>query len=366
MKALILVGGFGTRLRPLTLSVPKPIVEFANKPSIIHQLEALKAVGVDEVVLAVNYQPELMSACMNEWSKKLGMKVTYSLETEPLGTAGPLALAANSLNTDVNGNPSDEPFFVLNSDVICPFPFEKFLAFHRAHGQEGTILVTEVTEPSKDGVVVADETGKIQRFVEKPQVFVGNKINAGIYIFNPSILKRIKVEPTSIEKQIFPAMASEGQLYSMVLDGFWMDIGQPKDFITGTKLYLNYLAEAKPELLHTGDGIIGPVLVDPTAKIGKNCTIGPHVSIGKGVVIGDGVRIKGAVLLDGSRVGDNSFVDSAIIGWQSHLGKWNRTQNTTVIGQNVKVKDEVLINGARILPHKDIDSSIYVEGTIVM
>jgi len=366
MKALILVGGFGTRLRPLTLSVPKPIVEFANKPSIIHQLEALKEVGVDEVVLAVNYQPELMSSCMNEWSKKLDMKITYSLETEPLGTAGPLALAAASLSTDRDGNPSSDPFFVLNSDVICPFPFQKFLEFHRNHGQEGTILVTEVAEPSKYGVVVADDNGKIQRFVEKPQVFVGNKINAGIYIFNPSILKRIKVEPTSIEKQIFPAMASEGQLFSMVLEGFWMDIGQPKDFILGTKLYLNHISEAKPELLQKGPGFIGPVLVDPSAKIGQNCTIGPHVTIGKGVVIGDGVRIKSSVLLDSSRVGDNSFVDAAIIGWQSHLGKWCRTQNTTVIGQNVKVKDEVLINGARILPHKDIDASIYEEGRIVM
>jgi len=359
MKALILVGGFGTRLRPLTLTVPKPIVEFANKPSIIHQLEALKSVGVDEVVLAVNYQPELMSSCMNEWSKKLDMKVTYSLETEPLGTAGPLALAEKSLSTTRDGEPSTEPFFVLNSDVICPFPFKDLLAFHRAHGREGTILVTEVSEPSKYGVVVADDTGKIQRFVEKPQVFVGNKINAGIYIFNPSILKRIKVEPTSIEKQIFPVMASEGQLYSMVLQGFWMDIGQPKDFIIGTRLYLSYLHEQKSELLHKGVGIIEPVIMDPTAKIGKNCTIGPHVTIGKNVVIGDGVRVKSSVLLDNSRVGDNSFVDSAILGWQSQLGKWNRTQNVTVIGQNVKVKDEVMINGARILPHKDIEASIY-------
>eukprot|EP01117_Protostelium_nocturnum_P020695 TRINITY_DN9445_c0_g1_i1.p1 TRINITY_DN9445_c0_g1~~TRINITY_DN9445_c0_g1_i1.p1 ORF type:complete len:359 (-),score=116.18 TRINITY_DN9445_c0_g1_i1:197-1273(-) len=354
MKALILVGGFGTRLRPLTLSYPKPIVEFANKPSIIHQIEALVKVGVNEVILAVNYQPELMSACMTEYENKLGIKITYSRETEPLGTAGPLALAGHLLR-------DGEPFFVLNSDVICPFPFADFLKFHKSHGAEGTILVTEVAEPSKYGVVVADDNGKIERFVEKPQVYVGNKINAGIYIFNPSILDRIEIKPTSIEKEIFPAMASQGQLYAMTLEGFWMDIGQPKDFILGTKLYTSYLDEKNPSLLLKGEGITGPVLVDPSAVIGKNCVIGPHVTIGKGVVIGDGVRIKSSVLLDGCKIGDNSCIDSTIVGWQSHLGKWCRTQNTTVIGQNVKVKDEVFINGAKILPHKDIGESIYTD-----
>jgi len=200
MKALILVGGFGTRLRPLTLSVPKPIVEFGNKPSIIHQIEALVKIGVNEVILAVNYQPESMSACMSAWEKKLGIKITYSHETTPLGTAGPLALAKDLLN-------DGEPFFVLNSDVICPFPFGDLLAFHKKHGKEGTIMVTKVDEPSKYGVVVANEEGKIMQFVEKPKIYVGNKINAGIYIFNPQILDRIELKPTSIEKEIFPKMA---------------------------------------------------------------------------------------------------------------------------------------------------------------
>ncbi|KAJ8301458.1 hypothetical protein KUTeg_020445 [Tegillarca granosa] len=159
MKALILVGGYGTRLRPLTLSCAKPLVEFGNKPMLLHQLEAL----VD-----------------------LGVKISMSLETEPLGTAGPLALAKDYLMQD------NEPFFVLNSDIICDFPFKEMVKFHKHHGKEGTIVVTKVDEPSKYGVVVYDyENGRIQKFVEKPQEYVSNKINAGMYIFNSSILQRI-------------------------------------------------------------------------------------------------------------------------------------------------------------------------------
>lgn len=359
MKALILVGGFGTRLRPLTLSVPKPIVEFANKPSIIHQIEALVKAGVNEVILAVNYQPDMMNACMQAWEKKLGIKITYSRETTPLGTAGPIALAAHLLN-------DGDPFFVLNSDVICPFPFEELLSFHRAHGKEGTILVTKVEEPSKYGVVVSTETGRIQKFVEKPQVYVGNKINAGIYIFNPSILKRIEPKPTSIEKEIFPKMASEGELFSFVLNGFWMDVGQPKDFLTGGRLYLDFLEECKSTELAQGEGIIGPVLIDPSAKIGKGCLIGPYVTIGPNCVIEDGVRLKNTVLLEGVTVGTNSWIADSIVGWQSSIGRWVRIQNVSVLGQDVQVSDELFINGGRILPHKAITTSIHTEGTIVM
>lgn len=214
MKALILVGGFGTRLRPLTLTVPKPIVEFANQGMMVHQLEALVRVGVKEVILAVNYQPQLMSSYLEKYEKQFNIKITYSRETEPLGTAGPLALARSML---LEGAKPDEPFFVLNSDVICDFPFAEVLAFHKAHGKEGTIMVTKVEEPSKYGVVVSKPSGEIERFVEKPKEYVGNRINAGIYIFNRQILDRIELRPTSIEKEIFPAMCAQAQLYAMDL-----------------------------------------------------------------------------------------------------------------------------------------------------
>lgn len=172
-RALILVGGYGTRLRPLTLSRPKPLVEFANKPILMHQIEALVEAGVKHVILAVSYRAEQMEAQLKKETDRLGVELVFSHETEPLGTAGPLALAKECLNA------SPEPFFVLNSDIICDFPFRQLETFHRNHGKEGTIVVTKVEEPSKYGVVLYNEVGCIQSFIEKPQEFISNKINAG-------------------------------------------------------------------------------------------------------------------------------------------------------------------------------------------
>ena len=146
---------------------------------------------------------------------------------------------------------NQEPFFVLNSDVICDYPFKDLAAFHKSHGQEGTIVVTKVEEPSKYGVVVhkPGHDSRIDRFVEKPVEFVGNRINAGIYILNPSVLSRIELRPTSIEQETFPAIVKDGELHSFDLEGFWMDVGQPKDFLTGTCLYLSSLAKKNSKLL---------------------------------------------------------------------------------------------------------------------
>ncbi|RVX68000.1 Mannose-1-phosphate guanyltransferase [Exophiala mesophila] len=364
MKALILVGGFGTRLRPLTLSKPKPLVEFANRPMIQHQVEALTAAGVTDIVLAVNYRPEVMAGALEEYEKQYNVKITFSVEQEPLGTAGPLKLAEKVLAKD------DKPFFVLNSDVICDYPFKELAAFHNAHGNEGTIMVTKVEEPSKYGVVVhqPNHPSRIERFVEKPVEFVGNRINAGIYIFNTSILARIELRPTSIEQETFPAMTRDGQLHSMDLEGYWMDVGQPKDFLSGTCLYLSSLTKrGSKELAPTSEPYVygGNVLVDPTAKIGKNCRIGPNVTIGPGCVVGDGVRLQRSVLLRDSQVKDHAWVKSTIVGWQSKVGRWARLENVTVLGEDVSIGDEIYVNGGSVLPHKSIKANVEVPSIIM-
>ncbi|GJC89724.1 mannose-1-phosphate guanyltransferase [Colletotrichum liriopes] len=350
MKAIILVGGFGTRLRPLitladfaldaqTLTLPKPLVEFANKPMIEHQIEALAAAGVTDVVLAVNYRPEVMEKHLAE-------------------------LAENILAKD------DTPFFVLNSDVICDFPFKELAQFHKNHGDEGTIVVTKVEEPSKYGVVVhkPGHATKIDRFVEKPVEFVGNRINAGMYILNTSVLKRIELRPTSIEKETFPAIVRDGQLHSFDLQGFWMDVGQPKDFLTGTCLYLTSLTkQGSKELASPSEPYVhgGNVLIDPSAKIGKHCKIGPNVTIGPNVVVGDGCRLQRCVLLPGSKVKDHAWVKSTIVGWNSTVGKWARLENVTVLGDDVTIGDEIYVNGGSILPHKSIKANVDIPAIIM-
>jgi len=351
MKALILVGGYGTRLRPLTLSRPKPLVEFANKPIVVHQLEALVAAGVRHVVMAVSYRAHEMEEELKAYEKELGVTISFSVESEPLGTAGPLKLAQQQLDDG-----SGQPFFVLNSDVICDFPFKQMMQFHAKHGQEGTIAVTGVEEPSKYGVVVYDQTsGLIDKFVEKPTEFVSNRINAGLYIFNPSILNRIECRPTSIEKEVFPAMCKTKQMYAFDLEGFWMDIGQPKDFLKGLCLYLSSCPQEK---LAKGPGIVGNVLMDPSAKIGSGCRIGPNVSIGPGVVIEDGVCIKRCTIMRDTVVKSHSWLDNSIVGWKCSVGQWVRIENVSVLGEDVIVKDELYVNEAIVLPHKVIAQSV--------
>ena len=368
MRALILVGGFGTRLRPLTFTMPKPLVPFCNKPMIIHQVEALKEVGVTEVILAVAYQTEAMMEDMKEWSEKLGMKFVFSHEKEPLGTAGPLALAAQELLKD------DEPFLVLNSDVTCRFPFRELLAFHKKHGGEGTIMVTKVTDWSKYGVVVYDEkTGLIDQFVEKPKKFVGDKINSGIYVFNKSILNRIKIEKTSIETQIFPQMASLKQLYCMELEGFWMDIGQPHDYIDGISKFLPSLSgtaregELTSEAVAKSKGfeVVGCVMIHATATIGADCVLGPNVTIGPNCRIGSCCRISNTAILDSTVVGTGTLITKSIVGWRNTIGKWCRLENNCVTGDDVHIKSELYLNGIKVLPNKGISVS-YDKPEIVM
>jgi mannose-1-phosphate guanylyltransferase len=324
---------------------------------ILHQIESLAAAGVTDIVLAVNYRPDVMTKALETYEKTYKVKITFSVESEPLGTAGPLKLAEKVLGKD------DKPFFVLNSDVICEYPFEQLARFHASHGEEGTIVVTKVEEPSKYGVIVhkVDHPSRIDRFVEKPVEYVGNRINAGIYILNPSVLKRIELRPTSIEQETFPAMVKDGQLHSFDLDGFWMDVGQPKDFLSGTCLYLSSLTKrGSKELTPVSEPYVygGNVLIDPSAKIGKNCRIGPTVTIGPKVVIGDGVRLQRCVLLENSRVKDHAWIKSSIVGWNSTIGRWARLENVSVLGDDVTIGDEVYVNGGSILPHKSIKQNI--------
>jgi mannose-1-phosphate guanylyltransferase len=324
---------------------------------IVHQIEALAAAGVTDIVLAVNYRPEIMTEALKKYEKEYNVNIEFSVETEPLGTAGPLKLAEKILGKD------DAPFFVLNSDVICDFPFQKLAEFHKAHGQEGTIVVTKVEEPSKYGVVVhrPDHPSRIDRFVEKPVEFVGNRINAGIYILNPSVLNRIELRPTSIEQETFPAIVKDGGLHSFDLEGFWMDVGQPKDFLSGTCLYLSSLTKQGSKLLTPASEPYvygGNVMIDPTAKIGKNCKIGPNVVIGPNVEVGEGVRLQRSVLLKNCKIKEHAWVKSTIVGWNSTVGRWARMENVSVLGDDVTIGDEIYCNGASVLPHKSIKANV--------
>lgn len=153
-------------------------------------------------------------------------------------------------------------------------------------------------------------------------------------------------------------MARDGELHSMDLEGFWMDVGQPKDYLVGIGLYLGSIANKNDGSLPRGDNIIGNVLIDPTARIGKNCKIGPNVTIGPNVVIEDGVRVSKAAILEGARLKSHSYVSNSIIGWHASVGSWSRVEGGSVLGDDVGVNDELYVNGATVLPNKTIGSNI--------
>lgn len=357
MKALILVGGFGTRLRPLTLTKPKPLVEFGNIPIIYHQLQALSASGVETVVLASSHLSDHIKGIIPTVKESLNMDILFTEEDEPLGTAGPMVLSKDTLDDGKNS-----PFFVLNSDVICDFPLKEMLKFHMEGGSDATILTTPVEDPSRFGVVVMREkSSRVRCFIEKPTENVGNSINAGIYVLRPSVIDMIPLRPTSIEREIFPKLAEENRLSAFELKGFWADIGEPAGFIRGTELYLRFLQE-KGAL--SGDApceITGNVLLSPECIIGRNCKLGPNVVIGHSVIIGNGVRIQNSTIMSGSVVKDNSYIGSSIIGSNCIIGKWARICNTSILGERSRVSDEVHASHTYTLPNASVSANVNID-----
>ncbi|KAM0688244.1 hypothetical protein COBT_000504 [Conglomerata obtusa] len=379
LSALILVGGYGTRLRPLTLTVPKPLVPFANKPILVHQIEALYKAGVNKIILATSSREPICDR-IKEHVDFPDLEIIFSYEDRTLGTAGPIRLAKNHLNY---------PCYVLNSDITCDFPFEEMFDYHISKNKKATILATNVKDPSKYGVMVVNSNGDVVEFVEKPKEFVSNRINAGVYIINEDVIEKIPMGEVSIEKDVFPSLARENELCAFDLTGYWMDIGQPKDYIEGVRLYLlhayipfgdrvewgtsnfyrSQFNNVSIESLidkKTKDNInfyefnseslidIENSLIDKSVQIGTGSVIGPNVVIGKNVKIGKFVKLKECTIFDNVIIGDASYISKSLVGWGSQIGKWVRIDDISVLGSKVFIDNFLLIRNAKIMPGKRI------------
>lgn len=218
------------------------------------------------------------------------------------------------------------------------------------------MAVTAVEDPSKYGVVLYDKTtAMIHKYIEKPSKYIHNEINTGFYIFKPSIIRRIKAGPVSLERDIFQSMCDAGQMYSCPYNGYWMDLGQPLDFIKALSLYLPTCSE---ETLAYGPGIEGAVLIHPSAKIGSGCRIGPNVCIGPGVVIEDGVSVKRCTIMERCVIKSHSWLDNCIVGWKCSVGQWARIENGSVLGEGVKVIGGVHLSGTVVGPHHVLAASL--------
>ena len=174
------------------------------------------------------------------------------------------------------------------------------------------------------------------------------------------------MKPTSIEREIFPKMAADNNLFVYALEGYWMDIGQPKDYLVGQKLFLQSLRQKDPERLGKGENFIGDVLVDPSAKVDPTAQLGPNVVIGAGVVIGPGQKIYNTTVMEGTKIHGYGLIEGSIIGWQNTIGKWVRINGLTVTAEDVQIKDELFLNGTMVMPHKGLTASLPTSGTIIM
>lgn len=296
MRAVVLVGGFGTRLRPLTYSVPKPMLPVGHVPIIEHLVRRLGAAGVDEVVLALGFKPEPFIAAFPD-GVCAGIPLRYAVEPEPLDTAGAIAFAARDAGID-------DSFIVLNGDVICDLDLAALVAFHADRGAEATLHLTPVPDPSAFGVVELAGDGAVRRFVEKPApgTAPSNLINAGAYVLEPSILDRIPVgRKFSIERDVFPAVVADGRIYGLATEDYWIDTGRPDTYLQAN---LDLLDGTRQVVL--ADPVQAGAVIDPTATVERSL-------VAAGVSVGANARIVDSVLLPGARVGGRATVEGSVV-----------------------------------------------------
>jgi NDP-sugar pyrophosphorylase family protein len=348
MKAILLAGGKGTRLRPLTIHTPKPIVPIFNRPFLHYQLDLLKQVPeIDEVILSLNYQPRRIEEIFGDGSE-IGIKVRYVVEPAPLGTAGAVKYAGDKLTESV---------VVFNGDVLTQLDLGAVIRMHRERQARATIVLTPVEDPTNYGLVETDERGNIRRFLEKPKPdeITTNQINAGIYVLEPETFDRIPSDvPWSIERSYFPSLVERGETFvAFVYDGYWIDIGTPekytqvhRDIMDGRFRAAPFIDLAAPRAavapdvrIEEGATIEGPCFIDEGVFIKAGARIGPYSVIGRQTQIEEDATIERAIIWPNCRIGGNAVIQNAIVGRQCHIGRSASVNSGAVLGDKTTLTD---------------------------
>lgn len=314
MKAVILVGGFGTRLRPLTLSVPKQMLPIGSVTMIERVVEHLGSVGVQEVVLSLGYQPEVFLREFPD-GECAGVRLRYAVEPEPLDTGGAIAFAARQAAIT-------DTFIALNGDVLTDLDVAGLWQAHRANGARATIALTEVEDPSRYGVVPLDHDGRVAAFIEKPEpgTAPSHWINAGTYVLEPEVVDLVPVGArVSIEREVFPALVAEGALFGLQSAAYWIDAGTPEAYL-----------QAHLDLL---DGLRGTfeVAVDDTARVDTDALVKRSV-IGAGAIVAAGSRVVDSVVMAGARISAGAVLNRSLVGARSVVGEGCELSELSVIG----------------------------------
>ncbi|MEU1085460.1 NDP-sugar synthase [Streptomyces sp. NPDC005576] len=341
-EAILLVGGKGTRLRPLTVRTPKPMVPAAGVPFLTHQLARARAAGVEHIVLATSYLAEVFEPHFGDGSD-LGLHIEYVTEREPLGTGGAIRNVAHKLTSG-----PDEPVLIFNGDILTGLDIRALVTTHADSGADVSLHLTRVQDPRAFGLVPTDASGRVTAFLEKPQTpeeIVTDQINAGAYIFRRSVIDTIPADrPVSVERETFPGLLASGaHLQGMVDSTYWLDLGTPQAFVRGSADLV--LGRAPSPAV---PGRCGERLVLPGAQVAPDAKLSGGTVVGERAVIGEGARITGSAVLADAVVEPGAVITDSLVGAGARIG--SRTVLTgAVIGDGARVgADNELRDGVRV------------------
>jgi mannose-1-phosphate guanylyltransferase/phosphomannomutase len=374
MKAVVMAGGEGTRLRPLTSNQPKPMVPIVGKPCMEHILELLKAHGFEDVIVTVAFLPQAIRSYFGDGTA-IGLDIQYSVEESPLGTAGSVRLASDAL---------DDTFLVISGDALCDIDLNQIVQFHKEKGAAVTIGLKSVENPLEFGIVVTDEEGKVERFLEKPswgQVF-SDTINTGIYVLEPEVLKHVPTDrPYDFSKELFPLLLEMGRpIYGYVCDGYWQDIGNLDQYRQANFDALDERVRLNiPGLKIRGDvwigegveiddveGVEGPAFIGNYARVSPEASVGPYTVLGSATTLRERGRISRSVLDASCYIGRSAVVEGAIIGRNCDIRAHARIHEGVAIGDQVTIGDQsVVYPGVRIYPYKEVDYGAQIYESLI-
>lgn len=327
MLAIVLVGGFGTRLRPLTLSRPKQMLPMGHVTMLERVVGRLGDQGIDTAVLSLGYQPDAFTSAFPDGSCA-GVRLEYAVEPEPLDTAGAIAFAARHVGVD-------ETFVAVNGDVLSLIDIEGLIGSHRSFGAEATIALTAVDDPSRFGVVPIDSDGRVEAFVEKPDpgTAPSNWINAGTYVLEPSVVDMVPPgRKTSIERETFPMLVERRGLFAVQSDEYWIDAGTPEAYLRAHLDLIDGLCGAPEDLVH------------PDATIHPDAVV-TRSSVGAGAVIGAGSRVTDSVVMGDVTIGSGATIERSIIGGGASVASGVRLGSLSVVGYGEDVNAGTDVDG---------------------
>jgi mannose-1-phosphate guanylyltransferase / phosphomannomutase len=374
VKAVVMAGGEGTRLRPLTSNQPKPMVPIVGKPCMEHILELLQEHGFDEVIVTVAFMPQAIRSYFGD-GESLGLGIDYSVEESPLGTAGSVRLASSVL---------DGPFLVISGDALCDVDLTALVRFHREKEAAVTIGLKSVDNPLEFGIVVTDEDGRIERFLEKPswsQVF-SDTINTGIYVLEPEVLRHIPDDrPYDFSKELFPLLLEMGRpLYGHVFDGYWQDIGNLDQFRQANfdaldeRVRLNIPGIRLRGNLWLGEGvevddlaqIEGPSFVGNYCRIAPDASVGAYSVLGASVTLLERARTERTVIDASTHVGRSARIEGAVLGRNCDIRAHVHVQEGAAIGDEVRLgAQSAVLPGVRIYPHKEVETGSQIHESLI-